>query len=140
MRFFFHSLKSHIYCEIMHIIQVNFCWLQNSKHRIGTRKWQRLLKISKGIFNKCCNFDEKSWFAVFFFHDGRKRSFWVLTSVLCNRHPYSIHGIFPKFFEQKTKKMRFWSKIKILKKKNFSAVMVRYFWTPKLAKCQNPPM
>ena len=27
--------------------------------------------------------------------------------------PYFFHGIFPNFIEQKTKKMRFWSKIKI---------------------------
>ena len=27
--------------------------------------------------------------------------------------PYFFHGNFPNFIEQKTKKMRFWSKIKI---------------------------
>ena len=36
-----------------------------------------------------------------------------LTCVLCNRQPFSNNGIFPKFIEQKTKMMRFWSNIKI---------------------------
>ena len=33
---------------------------------------------------------------------------YYLTCVLCNRHPYSIHGISPKFIEQKTKNASFW--------------------------------
>ena len=50
--------------------------------------------------------------------------------------PYFFHGIFPIFIEQKTKKMRFGSKIKIWKKKNF------FWWlwaaTAWLQYCQNP--
>ena len=51
--------------------------------------------------------------------------------------PYFFHGIFPKFIKQKTKKMRFWSKIKIWKKIFFSPTVAWYTWPPMLAKSQN---